>query len=63
MANQVTSQEYCILNQAVSEYLSTGKITLRCPRCGSPLIYEKYGSAEIVRCEDLECIRSIRRGI
>lgn len=63
MTNQVTSQEYYILNQAVSEYLSTGKITFRCPRCGSPLIYERCGSAEIVRCENSECIRSIRRGI
>lgn len=63
MVNQITNQEYDILNRAVVEFLKSGTITLKCPRCGKPLIYEKYGSVEIVRCENPNCIKSIRRGI
>lgn len=63
MVNQITAQEYDILNKAVVEYLKNGKITLRCPRCGKPLVYEICGSMEIVRCENSACIKSIRRGI
>lgn len=63
MVNQITTQEYDVLNKAVVEYLKTGKITLRCPRCGKPLVYETRGSMEVVHCENPACIKSIRRGI
>lgn len=63
MANTVTSTEYSILNKAVSEYINNGIITLKCPRCGEPLIYEINGSLEIIRCKNPTCIKSIRRGI
>lgn len=39
MVNQITTNEYSILDKAVAEYLKTGKITLLCPRCGKSLIY------------------------
>ena len=63
MANSITQNEYKTLDLAVAELLKTGKITLRCPRCGKPLIYEEKGSMEIIRCEDVNCVKSIRRGI
>lgn len=63
MVNQITTNEYSVLDKAVAEYLNAGKITLLCPRCGKPLIYEAFGSLEIIRCEDKTCIKSIRRGI
>ena len=63
MAKQITMNEYDVLGKAVSEYAEKGKITLKCPRCGKPLIYETFGSLEIIRCEDKTCIKSIRRGI
>lgn len=63
MVKQITPKEYKILDLAVSELLQNGKITAKCPRCGKPLVYEEKGSMEIIRCEDLSCIKSIRRGI
>lgn len=63
MVKQITKQEYDLLNNAVSEFIRNGKISLTCPRCGKTLIYEKIGSLEIIRCEDTSCIKSIRRGI
>lgn len=61
--NQMTASEYDILNMAVSEFIKCGRITLKCPRCGKPLVYEINGSVEIIRCENPSCIKSIRRGI
>lgn len=63
MVNQITINEYSVLDKAVAEYLKTGKIKLLCPRCGKSLVYEVFGSLEIIRCEDKTCIKSIRRGI
>ena len=63
MVKQITTNEYKVLDFAVSELLHNGKITVKCPRCGKPLVYEEKGSMEIIRCEDLSCIKSIRRGI
>ncbi len=63
MAKAMTQNEYNALNAAVAELLQSGTITSKCPRCGKPLIYEEKGSMEIVRCEDLTCVKSIRRGI
>lgn len=65
MADQIriTDGEYNVLNKAVSEFLKSGKIELKCPRCGKPLVYENFGSIEIIRCENPSCIKSIRRGI
>ncbi len=65
MADQVriTNSEYDVLNRAVSEFLKSGKTELTCPRCGKPLVYETFGSVEIIHCENPACIRSIRRGI
>ena len=63
MAKTITNNEYDVLNLAVAEMLKNGKITLKCPRCGKPLIYEERESLEIIRCEDKNCIKSIRRGI
>ena len=63
MVKPITENEYEILNLAVSELLKNGEITLKCPRCGKPLIYEEKGSLEIIRCEDRGCVKSIRRGI
>lgn len=65
MTNQVriTDSEYDVLNKAVSEFIKTGKTELKCPRCGMPLVYESFGSIEIIHCENPACIKSIRRGI
>ena len=63
MAEQIKNNEYDVLNEAVTEYLNEGSITVTCPRCGKPLIYETFGSLEVIRCEDKACIKSIRRGI
>ena len=63
MNNQITANEYDVLNMAVTEFIRDGKITLRCPRCGNPLVYETMGPVEIVRCQNSSCIKSIRRGI
>lgn len=63
MVKNISSMEYEILNTAVSEFIKTGMITLRCPRCGKSLVYETKGSLEIIRCESKSCIKSIRRGI
>lgn len=65
MADQVrvTDREYDVLNKAVAEFLKNGKIELKCPRCGKPLVYESFGSVEIIRCKNPSCIKSIRRGI
>ncbi len=63
MVKPITSKEYKVLDSAVAELLENGKITLKCPRCGKPLIYEERGSLEIIHCEDLNCVKSIRRGI
>lgn len=63
MAKSITQNEYKVLDSAVAEMLKNGKITLKCPRCGKPLIYEERGSMEIIRCKDINCIKSIRRGI
>lgn len=63
MVKQISPKEYKVLNSAVSELLEKGKITLKCPRCGKRLVYEEKGSMEIIRCEDLSCVKSIRRGI
>lgn len=63
MADRVTTMEYDTLNRAVRQFLQTGKIQLKCPRCGKPLIYETNGSVEIIRCTNPACIKSVRRGI
>ena len=63
MANTITQKEYSILNKAATDLLKTGKTSIRCPRCGKPIIFEEKGSWEIVRCEDNNCIKSIGRGI
>lgn len=63
MVKEITRNEYDVLSLAVAEMLKDGKITMRCPRCGKKLIYECKGSLEIIRCEDLSCVKSIRRGI
>ena len=41
MAKTITNNEYDVLNLAVAEMLKNGRITLKCPRCGKPLIYEE----------------------
>ncbi len=63
MTNQITVNEYDILNKAVAEYIKNGQITLKCPRCGDNLIYESFGSVEIIHCANPTCIKSVRRGI
>ena len=63
MVNQITTQEYDVLNKAVSEFLKDGRTHLKCPRCGKPLIYETIGSIEIIHCENPSCVKSVRRGI
>lgn len=63
MVNCISTSEYEALNRAVVEFLNKGIITLKCPRCGKPLVYETKGSMEIIRCENETCIKSIRRGI
>ena len=64
MANQVVTQkEYAVLNEAVRQFLQDGKIELKCPRCGKPLVYEVKDSLEIIHCQNPECVKSIRRGI
>lgn len=63
MVNQISVNEYDILNKAAAEYLKKGAVNLKCPRCGKKLVYESQGSIEIIRCEDETCIKSIRRGI
>lgn len=63
MVKEITKNEYDVLSLAVSELLKNGNITLKCPRCGKRLIYESKGPLEIIRCEDVSCIKSIRRGI
>lgn len=63
MVNQITNVEYAALNKAASQFIRTGKTELKCPRCGKPLVYETRGSVEIIRCQNPECIKSIRRGI
>ncbi len=63
MVKEISKNEYDVLNRAVAEFLKKGRITLRCPRCGKKLVYENRGSFEIIRCEDLNCVKSIRRGI
>lgn len=63
MVNQITAKEYDVLNQAVTEFLKLGRIDLKCPRCGKPLVYETRGSIEIIHCENPACIKSVRRGI
>lgn len=63
MVKSITEKEYRVLDSAVSQLLTDGKITLRCPRCGKPLVYEEKGTLEIIRCEDISCVKSIRRGI
>lgn len=63
MANQITEKEYNALNKAAAEYLTEGKISQKCPRCGKNVKYESNGTLEIIHCEDKTCIKSIRRGI
>lgn len=63
MVNLISKNEYDVLNEAVREFISEGKITLKCPRCGNELVYETFGSVEVVHCKNPNCIKSIRRGI
>ncbi len=63
MVKEITKKEYDVLCLAVSELLKSGDTTIKCPRCGKRLIYESKGSLEIIRCENISCIKSIRRGI
>lgn len=63
MVKEISQKEYDVLNLAVAELLKSGSITLKCPRCGKKLIYETKGSLEVIHCEDISCIKSIRRGI
>lgn len=63
MVNSISKNENEILNEAVKEFATEGKITLKCPRCGNELVYEIFDSLEVVHCKDPHCIKSIRRGI
>jgi len=59
----VTDQERKALNNAAGEYLSTRRITVVCPRCGSNIVYILDGTLEIVRCVKEGCIGRVCIGI
>jgi uncharacterized protein (DUF983 family) len=38
-------------------------ISVPCPRCGKPLLFEEFGKSFEVKCSDDECISAGCRGI
>lgn len=51
------------IDKADEDFARYGNTKLPCPRCGSKLIYEDYGSAHIVRCEKENCVKVTYRGL
>ncbi|WP_160680439.1 hypothetical protein [Clostridium sp. C8-1-8] len=51
------------IDKADEDFARYGNTNLNCPRCGSKLIYEDYGSAHIIRCEKENCIKITYRGL
>ena len=56
-------QEASVLLDAQGEFIKNGNTTEKCPRCKNRLVYEKGASWEITRCENVNCIIIVSRGI
>jgi len=59
----LTQEDKTALGQALREFSSTGKVTTKCPRCGSALIAEKRGTRDYQYCENSECIITVQIGV
>lgn len=61
--DKISKTELEILLKADDELFETGRITLKCPRCGNEIIYVKEGSSYSIRCKTENCIEIGFRGI
>ena len=59
----ITKSEKAVLGKATGEYISTGKISQTCPRCGKPIVFEQEATWDITRCQDPACIGQVMIGI
>jgi predicted RNA-binding Zn-ribbon protein involved in translation (DUF1610 family) len=49
--------------QALKDKLNNPDKTVKCPRCGSEIIYEKRGNSIAVECKTPKCIFGGIRGL
>ncbi|SHL33546.1 hypothetical protein SAMN02745136_04654 [Anaerocolumna jejuensis DSM 15929] len=61
--NYDLNDEAGYIDEADEDFVRYGNSDLPCPRCGSKLIYENYGSAHIIRCEKDNCLKVTYRGL
>lgn len=62
-SNEITKKEASVLIKASEDFTKTGTTSIECPRCGSKLVYEKFGNSGVIRCEKEGCIRLTLRGL
>ena len=65
MATKATLKEFEFINNNCADMKvdSNGKTSLKCPRCGKPLLMNKNGSSTEIYCTDPNCIKIVYRGI
>ena len=56
-------QEAEILLDAQGDFLESGKTEKNCPRCGKHLLHEEGKNWEVTRCEVIECIGLVSKGV
>lgn len=47
----------------VDEKFENPNKSIKCPKCGKPLIYSSFDSAEQVKCPTAGCVKVTLRGI
>jgi hypothetical protein len=55
----ISKKEY----EALDEKLNNPEKTVKCPRCGNDIIYEKRGNSIAVECKTKNCIYGGIRGL
>ena len=56
---RMTEEDY----KALDEKLNNPQKTVKCPRCGNEIIYEKRGNSIAVECKTPNCIFGGIRGL
>lgn len=59
----LNNKESGVIDSALNQYVETGVITEKCPRCGGKILYEPLGNSYEVKCETEDCISEIFRGV
>jgi hypothetical protein len=61
--NHNKEEEADYIDKVAEDYARFGSTSRPCPRCGNKLLFEDYGSANIIKCERENCIKVTFRGL